>query len=168
VIAVYASISRELGVPLRFPGSPGAYTSLIEMTDAGLLAKAAVFAATTPSAANQAFNVTNGDMFRWSSMWPRIAAAFDMEVAPPLPMSLTEVMADKAGLWDDMVRRHGLLPTPYSDVSSWAFGDFVFGWDHDVIADTSKSRRAGFHEYVETEAMFRRIFDDLRASRVIP
>jgi nucleoside-diphosphate-sugar epimerase len=168
VIAVYASISRELGIPLRFPGSPGAYTSLIEMTDAGLLAKAAVFAATTPSAANQAFNVTNGDMFRWSSMWPRIAAAFDMEVAPPLPMSLTEVMADKAGLWDDMVRRHGLLPTPYSDVSSWAFGDFVFGWDHDVIADTSKSRRAGFHEYVETEAMFRRIFDDLRASRIIP
>ncbi len=39
VIAVYASISKELGIPLRFPGKPGAYTSLIEMTDAGLLAK---------------------------------------------------------------------------------------------------------------------------------
>lgn len=37
VIAVYASMSKELGIPLRFPGKPGAYTSLIEMTDADLL-----------------------------------------------------------------------------------------------------------------------------------
>jgi len=168
VIAVYASISRELGIPLRFPGSPGAYTSLIEMTDAGLLAKAAVFAATSPNAENDAFNITNGDMFRWSSMWPKIAAFFDLDVAPPLPMSLDDVMADKAGLWDRMVARHGLLPTPYSDVSSWAFGDFVFSWNYDVIADTSKSRRAGFHEYVETEAMFLRIFQHLRDARIIP
>ncbi len=48
VIAVYATMSKELGVPLRFPGKPGAYTSLIEMTDAGLLAEATVWAATTP------------------------------------------------------------------------------------------------------------------------
>lgn len=168
VIAVYASISRELSIPLRFPGSPGAYTSLIEMTDAGLLAKAAVFAATDPAAGNQAFNITNGDLFRWSSMWPKIAAFFDLEVAPPLPMSLADVMADKTTVWDEMVHRHGLVPTPYSDVSSWAFGDFVFSWDYDVIADTSKSRRAGFHEYVETEAMFLRIFQQLRTARIIP
>ena len=66
VIAVYASISKELGVPLRFPGKPGAYTSLIEMTDAGLLAKATVWAATNPEGRNQAYNITNGDLFRWA------------------------------------------------------------------------------------------------------
>ena len=27
VIAVYASMSKELGLPLRFPGKPGAYDS---------------------------------------------------------------------------------------------------------------------------------------------
>lgn len=168
VIAVYASISRELGIPLRFPGKPGAYTSLIEMTDADLLAKAAVFAATSPDTRNQAFNITNGDMFRWSSMWPKIAAFFDLEVAPPLPMSMTQVMADKAELWSRMIDRYELVPTAYSDVSSWEFGDFVFAWDYDVIADTSKSRRAGFHEYVQTEEMFFRIFQDLRDRRLIP
>jgi hypothetical protein len=34
VIAIYASISKELGLPLRFPGKPGAYDKLLEMTDA--------------------------------------------------------------------------------------------------------------------------------------
>jgi nucleoside-diphosphate-sugar epimerase len=168
VIAVYASISKELGIPLRFPGRPGAYTSLIEMTDADLLAKATVWAATTEDARDQAFNITNGDLFRWSSMWPKIAAFFDLEVAPPLEMQLAEVMADKEALWNAMVDRHGLVATPYRDVSSWTFGDFVFSWDYDVIADTSKSRRAGFHEYVDTEAMFLGIFQELREQRLIP
>jgi nucleoside-diphosphate-sugar epimerase len=168
VIAVYATISKELGIPLRFPGSPGAYTSLIEMTDAGLLAKATVWAATSEAARDEAFNVTNGDMFRWSSMWPKIAAFFELDVAPPLPMSLSAAMADKEPLWNRLVERHGLARTPYSDVSSWDFGDFVFGWDYDVIADTSKSRRAGFHEYVETEEMFLNIFRNLREEKLIP
>lgn len=168
VIAVYASISKRLGLPLRFPGRPGAYHSLIEMTDADLLSKATLWAATNPASANQAYNITNGDMFRWSSMWPRIAAFFDLQVAPPLPMSLTEVMADKAELWEEMVADHHLRPTSYSDVSSWQFGDFVFAWDYDVIADGSKARRAGFHEYVETGSMFLRIFQDLRDQRLIP
>ncbi len=168
VIAIYASMSKELGIPLRFPGKPGAYTSLIEMTDADLLAKATVWAATAEGSRNEAYNITNGDIFRWSSMWPKIAAFFDLEVAPPLEMSLTDVMADKEALWNAMTERHGLVPTPYSDVSSWTFGDFVFAWDYDVIADTSKSRRAGFHEYVDTEAMFLRIFRSLRDQRLIP
>jgi nucleoside-diphosphate-sugar epimerase len=43
VIAIYASVSKELGIPLRFPGKPRAYTSLVEMTDAGLLARATVW-----------------------------------------------------------------------------------------------------------------------------
>ncbi|WP_026360735.1 SDR family oxidoreductase [Amycolatopsis nigrescens] len=167
-IAVYATISKELGLPLRFPGKPAAYDSLLEMTDAGLLAKAAVWAGTDPAAANQAFNINNGDLFRWSEMWPKIARYFDLEVAPPLPMSLEVVMADKEPLWRSMVEKYGLEPNSYREVSSWAFGDGVFSWDYDMIADGSKARRAGFHEYVETESMFHHIFDDLRKRRIIP
>jgi nucleoside-diphosphate-sugar epimerase len=83
VIAVYAAMSKELGIPLRFPGKPGAYEKLIEMTDAGLLAKATVWAATEQRCANQAFNINNGDLFRWNEMWPKIARFFELEVAPP-------------------------------------------------------------------------------------
>jgi nucleoside-diphosphate-sugar epimerase len=167
VIAVYASISRELGVPLRFPGKPGAYRSLLEMTDAGLLAAATVWAATDPRCANQAFNIANGDLFRWEEMWPRIARFFDLDVAPPLPMSLADVMADKEPVWQTLSRRHGLRAS-YDQVSSWAFGDFVFSWDYDMFADTSKSRRFGFHRYVDTFAMLEQAFTIMRRDRIIP
>ncbi|MCR6490495.1 SDR family oxidoreductase [Amycolatopsis sp. OK19-0408] len=164
VIAVYASISKELGLPLRFPGQPGAYDSLLEMTDAGLLAEATVWA----TGQRGAFNIANGDLFRWRELWPKLAAYFDLDLAPPLRMSLVDVMADKAPLWTDIAARHGLTAS-YADVSSsWEFGDFVFGWDYDMFADTSKSRRAGFHTYVETEQMFYRLFDEFRKARVIP
>jgi nucleoside-diphosphate-sugar epimerase len=168
VIAVYATISKHLGVPLRFPGKPGAYRSLIEMTDAGLLAHAMVWAATDPAAANQAYNINNGDLFRWEEMWPKLADYFDLSVAPGLAMSLATVMADKEPAWDEIVAEHGLSPTPYRDVSSWAFGDAVFSWDYDLIADGSKARRHGFHHYIDTAAMFTRLFDDMRARKVIP
>jgi nucleoside-diphosphate-sugar epimerase len=168
VIAVYAAISKELGLPLRFPGKPGAYDKLLEMTDAGLLARATVWAATDERCANQAFNINNGDLFRWRELWPKIARFFDLEVAPPLPMSLDVVMADKEPLWNAMIEKHGLERHPYKDVSSWRFGDFAFSWDYDMFANGSKARRFGFHEHVDTEAMFMSILGDFRRRKVIP
>jgi nucleoside-diphosphate-sugar epimerase len=167
-IAVYASMAKELGVPFRFPGKPGAYDKLLQMTDSGLLARATVWAATDPRAAGQAFNIANGDLFRWDDLWPRLARFFDLEVAPPLPMPLDTLMADKESLWQSMIARHGLAPTPYRDVSSWRFADFIFGLDYDMFGDTSKSQRFGFHDGVDTEAMFLAIFRDLRRRRIIP
>ncbi|EFM11138.1 NAD-dependent epimerase/dehydratase [Paenibacillus curdlanolyticus YK9] len=168
VIAIYASMSKELGLPLRFPGKPGAYSSLLEMTDAGLLARATVWAATDTSCANQAFNITNGDLFRWNELWPKIAAFFELETAPPLPMSLDVVMADKEALWNAMIEKYDLANTSYKDVSSWRFGDFVFSWDYDFFADGTKARRFGFHDFIDTEQMFMDIFADLRQRKVIP
>jgi hypothetical protein len=83
-------------------------------------------------------------------------------------MSLTDVMADKAPLWESMIARHGLQPHAYDEVSSWPFADGVFGWDYDFFADSSKARRLGFHEYVNTEAMFLGLFEDMRRRKIIP
>jgi len=167
-IAVYASMSKELGLPLRFPGKPDAYDKLIEMTDSGLLARATIWAAREPGAANQAFNINNGDLFRWNDMWPKLARFFDMEAAAPMPLQLSSVMADKEPLWNAMVEKYGLAKTPYRDVSSWPFADFVFSWDYDFFADGGKARRLGFHDYVDSEEMFLRLFADLRRQRIIP
>lgn len=167
LIAVYAAISKELNVPFRFPGRPGAYRPLIELTDADLLAKATVWAATTPEAANQAFNINNGDLFRWEEMWPKLGRYFGLDTAPPVQLPLAEVMRDKAPVWEVLRERHG-LQYGYEALSAWSFGDFVFSWDYDFLADGSKAKRLGFHEYADTEQMFYRIFDQLRAERVIP
>lgn len=168
VIAVYASISKELGLPLRFPGKPGAYDKLLEMTDAGLLAKATVWAATNVQCANQAFNITNGDLFRWNDLWPKIAAYFGLENAQPLPMSLQTVMTDKEPLWQHIQQQYGLNKHSYQELSSWAFGDAVFSWDYDFFGDGTKARRLGFHEFIDTEKMFFNLFDELRAKKIIP
>ncbi|WP_316833255.1 SDR family oxidoreductase [Pedobacter aquatilis] len=167
-IAIYAVISRELAIPLRFPGKPGAYDKLLEMTDAGLLAKATVWAATNEQCANQAFNITNGDLFRWNDLWPKIADYFGMETGSPLNMSLNTMMADKTDLWKKIQEKYNLKQVSYAEISSWAFSDAVFGWDYDFFADGTKARRLGFLEFIDTEDMFTRLFDELKFKKIIP
>lgn len=131
-------------------------------------ARATASAATNARCANESFNINNGNLIRWNEMWPKIARYFDLEVAPPLPLSLDPVMVDKEPLWQNMIAKHNPVDTLYRDVPSWRFADFVFSWHYDVFSDGSKARRFGFHEYVETEAMFTRIFEDLRQRKIIP
>ena len=73
-LAAYATICRETGRPFLFPGSAAQWNSLTDMTDARLLARHLEWASTSPAGRNQAFNVVNGDVFRWSWMWSRLAA----------------------------------------------------------------------------------------------
>jgi nucleoside-diphosphate-sugar epimerase len=167
-IAVYAAICKELRVPLAFPGTRGAYAALFDATDATHLARAAAWAATEPRCAGEIFNITNGDLFRWEHLWPRIAAMFDLEPGPPTPFPLGSMMADKGPLWDSMIDSYGLHPTTLDRLVSWSFAEFVFRIEYDVFADTTKARRFGFHDVVETEEMFDRMVHDLRRRRLIP
>ena len=64
VLGAYGAICRELGRPMDFPGKPGAFSSVYQMTDARLLARALVWAAAEPACADRAFNVANGDLVR--------------------------------------------------------------------------------------------------------
>lgn len=168
VIALYAVISKELGMPLCHPGAPGNYTALYQCTDSGLLARAIVWMATTPACANQAFNITNGDLIRWENTWPKVARYFGMELGPRRQISLPRMMADKGPVWDRIVERYGLRPHPYEEIVSWPYGDFVFAREFDIISDMGKARRFGFHDSMDTEEMLFRIWDDLRAQRVLP
>ena len=168
VIAVYAAISKHLGLPLRFPGKAGAYRSIYQVTDSTHFAKSALWAATEPRCANQAYNITNGDYFRWANLWPRIAEIFEMPHAEPQTISLVSQMEDKAPLWDALVARHGLKPHRFEDIVAWPFGDYVFGSDWDVMTSTTKARQHGFHEVVDSEEMFVRLLKQFRAERIVP
>ena len=75
-LAVYASICKETGRPFQFPGSEAQWKGLSDVTDARMLAKQLAWAADTDAAKNEAFNIVNGDVFRWSWLWRRLAAWF--------------------------------------------------------------------------------------------
>ncbi len=167
-IAVYAAVSKELGLPLRFPGKPGAYNTVYQVTESSHFASAALWAATEAKCANQAFNITNGDYFRWRTVWPKIAAVFDMKVGEVQTISLTRHMADKAPLWERMANRYGLKRFDYDQLVAWPFADYVFGSDWDVMSDVTKSRQYGFHDVVDSEAMFERMLKRFRDEKVVP
>ena len=168
VIAVYATLCKELGLPLRYPGSSAAYRAIMEMTDAELLAKAIVWAGETESCNGQAFNITNGDYARWENVWPRIADFFKMETALPQRFPLALFMSDKDAIWDKIVQKYGLLNYSFRDAAAWPFGEAIFNLEYDIMSDTTKARRFGFHEVVDTEEMLLRLFAQFRQMRFIP
>lgn len=144
VIAVYASLCKELGLPLRFPGSSETYHAIMEMTDAELLTKAMVWAGENDRCDGQAFNITNGDFDRWENLWPRIAQFFKMEYAPPQRLPLTQFMSDKEPVWNSLVKKHNLLNYTFREAAAWAFGEAVFNLGYDVMSEP-RGRRFRLH-----------------------
>jgi nucleoside-diphosphate-sugar epimerase len=168
VLGAYAAICRELDVPLDFPGSAAGYSALSELSDATCLAEATVFLATHESGRNTAFNVTNGDSFRWSQVWPLLAQWFGIRCGVPRHIKLARWMADKGPVWDRIVRRYGLQARSLESLASWEFADFVFEKEWDVLSDTGLLRRAGFNACVDTIAMIRGQLDQYRDARLLP
>jgi nucleoside-diphosphate-sugar epimerase len=169
-LAVYAAICRETGRTFRYPGSQQQWEAVTDVTDAGLLADHLVWAATTPAAANQALNIVNGDVFRWRRLWPRLAAALDVEPAPfdGEAATLEEQMADAAEVWPEIVRRHGLRDIPVDTLASWWHTDADLGRTVETFTDMGKSRRLGFVGVRDTESSFTDLFARLRAERIVP
>lgn len=168
-IGAYAAISRELGLPLVYPGRGDRIT---EATDARLLAAAIAWAGAEPRAANQIYNVTNGDAMTWRGLFPTVARVFGMEMGAPQPMSLPVIMSDKAAVWQRMVQRHGLAEHGLDELvgASWQFADFAFSRDDQVasLVSTIKIRQAGFGDCIDSAVMLDWWLRDLQQKRILP
>lgn len=169
-LAAQATLCRELGLPFTFPGSETQWNSVTDMTDAGLLAEHMLWAATDQHTANEAFNVVNGDVFRWRTLWPRLAKWFDVEPAgfDTAPRPLQEQMAGMDAAWEKLAADHGLAERDLGRLASWWHTDADLGRKMEVVTDMSKSRLAGFTGYRRTEDAFTGLFARLRAERLIP
>ena len=167
-IATYAAMSRELGLPLRFPGTKEGWNTLQETTDAEVFGRATLWALGEDKARNQIFNVSNGDVYRWRQLWSELAAFYNLPIAEPLAMSTVSGMSDKAPLWDSMVVRYGLHATPYDQIANWAFVDWMLNFREETILSTIKIRQAGFADCIDTHQSFRRQLARLRDLRIIP
>jgi nucleoside-diphosphate-sugar epimerase len=169
-LAVYGTICRETGRPFVFPGSPQQYEAVTDVTDVRILARQLEWATTTPEAANEAFNIVNGDVFRWRRLWGVLASVLGAEPAPypGHETPLETEMKDAAPIWDGIVERHQLVPHKLDTLASWWHSDADLSRPIEAFTDMSKSRRLGFLEYQETDRSFLDLFDKLRADRIIP
>ncbi|MBG6216292.1 nucleoside-diphosphate-sugar epimerase [Arthrobacter sp. CAN_A6] len=169
-IAAQASLCKAAGRPFIFPGSETQWNGLTDMTDAGLLADHMLWAATTPAGADEAFNIVNGDIFRWRWMWPRLAAYFGVEPQGYLdaPRPLEGQMAGTEQLWHQLAETGGLEESRLDRVASWWHTDGDLGRNIEVVTDMSKSRLAGFTGYRRTLDSFTNLFDRYRADNLIP
>ncbi|KAI4733384.1 NAD dependent epimerase/dehydratase family protein [Aureobasidium sp. EXF-12298] len=143
-IGIYASICKELNQPLTWPGSPHFYTQFDSFTDSTLHAEFNTWAAFERKAANNAFNVVNGDIESWQNLWPKVAAKFGVDIPDKmfsvkdfrndfgedgLIMPLQETppiseFAPKAGLVDSPVTKQSFVHGKI-DLSKWAQRDEV-------------------------------------------
>ena len=107
-IGTYAALLKEDGLPLFYPGGT---PSPNEAVDADLLARAIAWAGHAPAAIDQVFNITNGDVFLWRSVWPAIAEALGMQAGGDTPISLSLEMPKRAKDWE-RIRTQYQLASP--------------------------------------------------------
>lgn len=172
-VAIYATLMKALGRALEFPASPACFEHCWQMTDASLLARAAEWVATSPQCANQAFNISNGEHFRWIDLWPRLAAAFGMQPGGPASFRMADFLDEHRSAWDALVRRSGLAAFPYDRLPGWVRGDYTaphsrFAAEYDIRSEIDKLRRHGFDESVDNAAAFLDLFTTFRRERIIP
>jgi nucleoside-diphosphate-sugar epimerase len=170
-LAVYASLCRETGEPFIFPGSHEQWNALTDVTDARILAEQLFWAATTPAAHGHAYNISNGDLFRWRWLWPQIAAYFGLEWhGPPAggTLPLEPRMSDTVERWKVLAAKRGLVEPEVSQLASWWHTDGDLGRTIECVNDMTESRRRGFCAFHSTPDSFFNLFDRLRNERLIP
>jgi nucleoside-diphosphate-sugar epimerase len=171
-LGVYATILREQGRALDYPGGAARVSQAV---DVDLLARAIAWAGVAEAARNDAFNVTNGDVFTWENIWPAIADALDMKAGAAVPLSLAKTYPQWITPWEAIRRKYDLiapgleafvgLSFQYADYSM-RFGQTESG--PPSIVSTVKINKAGFTEMMDTEDMFRKWFRHARTSRLLP
>ena len=172
-IGVYAWLRHERGLPLAYPGGPERVNQAI---DADLIAQACAWAATSPNARNETFNLDNGDVFTWQNVWPAIADVLGMEVGEPEPQSLGSTVPGEQQAWERIVDKYRLKAP--RDLQAFigqgaVYADFQMNHGKTaplppVIMSSVKIRQAGFNGCIDTEDMFRKWFGQLQSRGLLP
>ena len=169
-LSVYAAICKHEGAVLRFPGCKAAWDGYSDCSDADLIAEHQIWAAVEPYAKNEAFNVSNGDVFKWKHFWKALAEQFEVECGgyeEGKDVKLQELMKDKGPVWDEIVRENGLLPNKLEDIGNWWFADLML--QSAVPLDTmNKSKEHGFLGFRNSKNSFLSWIDKVKAYKIVP
>ncbi|CAJ2643925.1 (S)-8-oxocitronellyl enol synthase CYC2-like [Trifolium pratense] len=170
-LSVYAAICKHEGVPLRFPGTKGAWESYSVASDADLIAEQHIWAAVDPYAKNEAFNCSNGDVFRWKQLWKVLAEQFGIEeyefVEEGPRLKLSELMKDKGAVWEEIVKENQLTQTKLEDVAEWWFVDLMLGGEG-TVDSMNKAKEHGFVGFRNTKNSLIYWIDKTKGYKIVP
>jgi nucleoside-diphosphate-sugar epimerase len=171
-LGAYAAIRHAERQPFSFPGGA---LQVGELVDAQLLAEAFQWAAESPNARQQTFNITNGDVFAWREAWPILADAFGLPVGAAQPLRLAEYLPSRSAIWDELVVRERLRPLTLAQFvgESHHYADILLRPDapsrsRPALLSTIKLRLAGFSSCRDSEACVRRWIAELQDRRLLP
>ncbi len=155
-LSVYANLCKELGQPFIFPGSETQWNGVTDVTDAELLSEQLIWASTNPEGENEAFNIANGDVFRWRWFWPQIAEYFGLEWEGfnEAPRPLDARMQGMAEVWSTIAERNNLVERDVTRLASWWHSDSDLGRNIECFTDMNKSKNAGFINFRSTPDSF--------------
>ena len=172
-LGVYAAMLREQGSDARLSRRRGA--------GVGRRSTSICWRAPSPgrgeaaAARNEAFNVTNGDVFTWENIWPAVADALGMKPGRAVPLSLAKEYPKWIAPWDALRRKHDLVSPGLEEFVglSFQYADYSMRYGQaqsgpPSIVSTVKINQAGFTEMMDTEDMFRKWFAQARAERLLP
>ncbi|MBN9086111.1 MAG: NAD-dependent epimerase/dehydratase family protein [Reyranella sp.] len=172
-LGVYAAMMRRSAkTALDYPGGVG---RVAQAVDADLLARAIAWSGEADKAANEIFNVTNGDVFVWPNVWPAIARAFGMAAGAHVPLALDREIRPREAEWAEIRREHGLVSGTLKDFVglSFEYADYTMGHGRTqpgppALVSTIKLMQAGFTEVMDTEAMFAKAIAEMQAKKLLP
>ena len=170
-LGAYAAIQRERGLPLQPVGHPQLLT---ECTDARLIAQAIGWSWDQPQAHGRAFNIANGDVIVWSTLWPRLAQLFGMELGAPGEERLRDAMPAQAALWRRLAEREGLRVPDLDTLIglSWQYAEATFAARRPLpvppLVSTVQLRQAGFHACIDTEECIVQHLQAMQAQGYLP
>lgn len=162
-MALFLSMYRSkegADAEVPFPGTTAAYQAKRVDTSQDILARFHIFASLHPQkTAGYAFNVADGDVISWETIWPGICQFFGLKGVGPSEKSVgVNWMRDHRHEWAAWVKENGLKEGAVEN-TTWEFMEGVMSSDFDRQYDLSRMREVGFDEKINTVTGYHIAFD---------
>jgi nucleoside-diphosphate-sugar epimerase len=168
-LAAYAALCRAAGEHLDFPGA--GRTSVVTAVDTDLIGEALLWAADSPAAHNETFNIANGDTFNYRDIWPVLGEAFGVPLGNDRAFSLESEMKRLAPIWKRLVIAQQLAAP--EDLIAFLGGsisltDLCLASDLREALSTIRLRKAGFAGCASTVDVMRKWIRRYQELRLLP
>ena len=140
-----------------------------------LVAGALRWAAESPQAIGQTYDLTDAKVLSFRDLWSALANTLGVQVGPDAPLSMAEYIPAHAAVWQHIVERHDLARIPMTTLlgESHHYADMCFAYGASaspppMCVSTVKIRQAGFTAAWNTEESSCHWLRDLIARRILP